>query len=159
MFFINSLKNPSLNFNISSYVTFSDSSTRSSRSFKLKHARSSFNANRHFYFNHLPRLWNSLPPIDLNQSSSNIKALITKSVWSHFTTHFDSNNSCTYHFLCPCFNAQPLPLLPILPWLLAVLDSSPQCTHSSFIPLLFLLYVYLCTVKIKSNLIKSISHL
>ena len=110
MFFINSLKNPAVSFDISSYITFSDSSTRSSTAFKLKHAKSTSNAHRHFYFNRLPRLWNSLPPIDLNLSSSTIKSHITKFFWSYFISHFDSNNSCTYHFLCPCSKCTTSPI-------------------------------------------------
>ena len=42
-------------------MSFSSTSTRSSANFKLYHYKSSTNSCRHFYFNRLPRLWNSLP--------------------------------------------------------------------------------------------------
>ena len=55
-----------------------------------------------FYFNRLPRLWNSLPPIDLTLSSSTIKSKIIKYFWHHFNSHFRSDNPCSFHFFCPC---------------------------------------------------------
>ena len=102
MFFVNSLKSPTDSFDISSYISFSNSSTRSTMTCKLNHAVSQSVAHRHFYFNRLPRLWNSLPPIDLDASSYYIKSCIHKVFWSHFITHFDTHNPCTYHYLCPC---------------------------------------------------------
>lgn len=102
MYFINSLKNPTDSFDINSYVSFSDTSTRSTMSCKLKHATSQSTAHRHFYFNRLPRLWNSLPPFDLNYSSRIIKSHLHEILWNHFLSNFDSQNSCTYHYSCPC---------------------------------------------------------
>ena len=55
-------------FNVKDYVTFCLGNTRSSTFSKLKHTISSSNTVGHFYFNRLPRLWNSLPPIDLKLS-------------------------------------------------------------------------------------------
>ena len=101
-FFINSLKHPDTHFNIKDFVTFSDSCTRSSSFNKLKHTKSFSNSARHAYFNRLPRLWNSLPPIDLDSSTNCIKSLITDHFWSHFNSHFNPSNPCTYHFQCPC---------------------------------------------------------
>ena len=101
-FFINNLKHPDTHFNIKDFVTFSDSSTRSSSSNKLNHTLSSSTSTSHYYFNRLPRLWNSLPPIDLDSSTNTIKSSIIKYLWSHFDSHFDPQNPCTYHFKCPC---------------------------------------------------------
>ena len=86
MFFIRCLKDPvkSNAFSISSYVTFCASSTRSSTHFKLKHSLSRTNIISHFYFNRLPRLWNSLPAINLNQSTSSIKKKLTQFVESFY---------------------------------------------------------------------------
>ena len=52
------------------HVNFSKVSTRSSSKFKLVHNLSRFNHVKHIYFNRLPRLWNSLPTINTNQSVS-----------------------------------------------------------------------------------------
>ena len=101
LFFITSIKNPTERFNILNYVTFSKASTRSSSKFKLVHNLSRTNQNRHFYFNRLPRLWNSLPSIDLDQSVSSIKRQLKSIFWNHFVSHFDPNITYTFHFVCP----------------------------------------------------------
>ena len=67
IFFIKCLKQPSKRFNILSFVYFCPSQTWSSAYFKLRHSLSRKNYTRHFYFNRLPRLWNSLPYIDIQQ--------------------------------------------------------------------------------------------
>ena len=72
MFFIQSLKHPADHFNIKHFVSFSQSKTRSSTHNKLIHIKSPNNSSRHFNFNRLPRLWNSLPPIDLDSSLNSI---------------------------------------------------------------------------------------
>ena len=56
------------------------------------------------YFVRLPRLWNSLPPIDLNQSFSSIKTYIYNYLWKHFEANFNQFNPCTFHYLCTCSN-------------------------------------------------------
>ena len=61
IFFFKCLKSPSYAFDITKFVSFSSTSTRFSANFKLYHSKSSTNNCRHFYFNRLPRLWNSLP--------------------------------------------------------------------------------------------------
>ncbi len=61
------LKQPSVRFNIRSYVNFQDNTnTRSSSKLTLKHVLSSSHLQSHFYFNRLPKVWNKLPPIDFN---------------------------------------------------------------------------------------------
>jgi len=67
LFFIKSYKSPHPHFDINNYVSMKESaSTRSSLSGKLVHCISTTNSNRHFYFCRLPRLWKSLPSVDLN---------------------------------------------------------------------------------------------
>jgi len=44
----------------------------------LKHSLSRTNSARHFYFNRMPRLWNSLPTIDLDQSTGSIKLRVQR---------------------------------------------------------------------------------
>ena len=110
MFLVNSLKNPSVRFNIRSYINFQDNTnTRSSSKLTLKHVLSSSHLQSHFYFNRLPKLWNKLPPIDLTLSSKCIKHVIFKYLWSHFIKNFTSDNPCTYHFSCPCNKCSAMP--------------------------------------------------
>ena len=52
---------------ILSFIKFCHHSTRSSSSNKLEHVFTSSNQQRNFYFNRLPRTFNSLPVIDLTQ--------------------------------------------------------------------------------------------
>ena len=52
-------------FDISNYLQFTTCNTQSSN-IRLVHSRSSNNSSRYFYFNHIPRLWNALPPINLD---------------------------------------------------------------------------------------------
>ena len=65
MFFIRCLKtpDPSNTFPLQSFLHFSEVNTRSSTHLKLMHSLCKSNVTRHLYFNRLPRLWNSLPPI------------------------------------------------------------------------------------------------
>ena len=104
IFFIRCIKEPDLTqaFPIKSYVIFSDNKTRSATHLKLRHSISKLNVTGHFYFNRLPRLWNSLPPLNLNLSLHSLKKQIWKFFWCHFLLHFQSNNPCTFHFCCPC---------------------------------------------------------
>jgi len=62
LFFI---RNPTDKFNILNYVNFTTVSTRSSGT-KLYHKTAHTNAVMNSYFFCLPRLWNSLPIIDLH---------------------------------------------------------------------------------------------
>ena len=102
MFYVNSYKNRSPRFNISDYVTPTTGYTRSSVNHSLNHTYSRTNNLRHFYYNRLPRLWNSLPPMDMNLTSSTIKATLKNLLWQHFLCNFDSDAPCTFHFKCPC---------------------------------------------------------
>ena len=76
LFFIKHIKYPTDNFNIFNHVTFSHGSTRSSSHSKLHHKYSASNLLRNSYFCRLPKIWNSLPPIDLNQSFTSIRSFI-----------------------------------------------------------------------------------
>ena len=67
MFFIKSYKQQSSHFNnVTEYVQFSTSNTRFGASEKMVHHRCSSNTAQNFYFYRLPRLWNSLPKIELS---------------------------------------------------------------------------------------------
>ena len=73
-------------FSIHNYVNFCSSSTRLGTFHKLTHTLSHYHSSSHFYFNRIPRLWNSLPHsvIDLDQSLYTIRQSIKKFMWSHF---------------------------------------------------------------------------
>lgn len=109
LFFVNSLKKPTTSFNINLHVSFSQSVTRSG-SVKLNHNVSFTNKERHFYFNRICRLWNSLPIIDTSLPVETIKSHIKRYLWNHFTANFSSNDPHKLHYLCPCgscVNNQP----------------------------------------------------
>ena len=110
MFFIKSLKEPSDSFDILKYVTFCSGRTRSATFLKLKLPSVRTNLERHFYFNRLSRLWNSLPPISTVNSLYRIKSDLRKFLWSHFVTNFDSARPCSFHLVCPCSRCSHLPL-------------------------------------------------
>ena len=111
IFYIKSVKSPNTNFNINDFIFVKNSITRSS-SHKLIHSISSTSHVNHFYFNRLPRLWNSLPIIPLSLSVHIIKQKLKKFFFDHFLANFDSNNTCSYHFLCPCFKCSATPPSP-----------------------------------------------
>ena len=89
-------------FSIHSFVQFPDCNTRSSSHLKLKHFLSKSTTEGHLFFNRLPRLWNSLPPINLELSISTIKAHLHRLFWMKFLSRFDCSNLCSYHYQCPC---------------------------------------------------------
>ena len=62
---------------------------------------SSINSIHFFYFNHVVRIWNSLPIINLSLSST-IKKLIKTFLWQHFLSTFSHHNTCSWFLCCPC---------------------------------------------------------
>ena len=42
--------------------------------------------------------WTSIEPLTV------LKQLIIKTLWDDFTINFNSEDPCTYHFVCPCQN-------------------------------------------------------
>ena len=110
IFFVKCIKQPTKYFNIKEFVSFSTSNTRSSTSLKLRHSVSRNNYLSHFYFNRLPRLWNSLPCIETDLSIATIRSKLHQFLWSKFITNFDPNDVCTYHYLCPCLTCSKLPI-------------------------------------------------
>ena len=125
IFFIKSLKFPSEYFNIHNFVKFSGNPTRSTY-LKLRHPICKNQAERNFYFN---RIWNSLPPLDLNLSLGTIKSRLRNFFWSQFVSNFYTENFCTYHYLCPCQKCSKLPI--------SMHFSSSIFFFSSFLLLLF----------------------
>ena len=105
-FFVKSFQQTSTSFNIMDFVAFSPNNTRSGSHRKLVQQLVRVNRSKQFYFNRLPRLWNSLPPIDLSNSYTTIVAYLKRIFWDHFISTFDQFNTCTYHYCCPCAKCQ-----------------------------------------------------
>ena len=103
IFFVKSLNCITSSFNILNYVSFCEHGTRSSTYHKLKQSVSCTNKTKHFYFNRLPHLWNSLPTIDLNQPLPTIISELKQFFWNHFIANYNPLNTCTLHYQCPCY--------------------------------------------------------
>ena len=102
LFLIKNLQNPGDNFNIYNHISFASSKTRSGTTNKLKYNYRRTTATRHYYFNRVVRLWNSLPPFNLSQPYVSIKCQIYTYFRNHFIVNFDPDNPCSFHYLCPC---------------------------------------------------------
>ena len=125
--FINSIKNPTSSFNINSYVSFSNSGTRSS-GLKLRHNTSFTNKQRHFYFNCICRLWNFLLIINMNSSTFTIKNQIKSFFWKHFTANFNPTDSHKLYYLChsgSCINNSLMNFEHLKPWSLQSSNFQP----------------------------------
>ena len=68
--------------------------------------------NNIFTATEIPRLWNKLLLLNFSLSTKSIKKTkkLYEIFWSHFQLHFDPDNSCTFHYLCPCSSCSKLPL-------------------------------------------------
>ena len=93
---------------ILNFVEFISGPTRSA-GYKLRHMIASKNSVMNSYFYRIPRLWNSLPLIDLSQTLLTIKFKLKNYFWNHFVNNFDSNNLCTFYFRCPCSKCLNIP--------------------------------------------------
>ena len=113
LFFLRCIKNPTEAFDIQHYIEFCSGPTRSSTSFKL-HSISKLSSINYLYLNTFPRLWNSLPVIDMDKSYSFIKYSLKQFFWNVFISTFDPDQPCSYHFLCPCCKCSQLPNIVIL---------------------------------------------
>ena len=114
LFFVSSLKNPTTSYNITSYVSFTQSVTRSN-SVKLNHNISSTNKDLescHFWIcRPRCRLWNSLPIIDTSLPVETIKR--QHQMLSLVILNFSSTDP---HKLVPVVAASTF----ILPWTLTI---------------------------------------
>lgn len=109
IFFIKAYKSPTNFFDIKNYISFTFLPTRSSTYSKLQHRSSSSNLNRHFYFCRLPRLWNSLPQIDISLPVPRLRSILYGYFRSHFINSFTDDNTCSLHYFCPCCNCSSQP--------------------------------------------------
>ena len=102
--FIKYFKYPSNYFDISQYVTFSHGNTRSTSHNKLHHKYSTNNLPHNSYFCRLPRIWSAPPPMNLSKPLTVLRSSIIETFWNYFMINFESEDPCTYHFVCPCRN-------------------------------------------------------
>ena len=97
------IKTPIAKFNITSYINFSSTSTRSGANNKLIPPRHLNNISQHPYFHRLPSLWNTMPVFDLNMSFNTLKSKSKKHLWEHFLNHYDDSKTILYianHYPC-----------------------------------------------------------
>ena len=104
LYLIKCFKDPSDNFNVLNFLSFVQLKTRSTSRNKLRVNFNKTSHSHHFYFNRIVRLWNALPPLNLSLSFSTLKLHLKQLFWKHFTMHFNPNNLCTFHIVCPCPN-------------------------------------------------------
>ena len=111
MFFVKSLLNHHDGFNINNFIKFVPGNTCSALSNKLQQTRST-NINKNFYLNCLPRIWNTLPIIDLNDHPTRIKNKLLEYLWKHFLSNFYPAITCRFSISCPCSNYSKVPKPP-----------------------------------------------
>jgi len=105
---IKSMKNSSNHFDIRTFIKFYHHSTKSSSCNKLKHIFTSSNKQRKFYFNSLPRTFNSLPTIDLTRPFLTIKEQF-QILWQNFMKNFDPDTYTAFIFVVPAASATKTP--------------------------------------------------
>ena len=96
MFFMSSYKNPCDHFLILNLIRIYNTRSSSTKSPLCQ------NQSSEKHFHRLPRIWNSFPSINPDSPTSSIKLSIISHMSNHFSSFFNPDNSCTYHFLCPC---------------------------------------------------------
>ena len=106
LFLVKCLQDQENNLEIYHYITFHTTCTRTGSTghmLNINYTRTS--AARHFYFNRIVLLWNSVQPaINLDEPFQVVRHKLINFLWSHFMNHFNSLDTCTYHLVCPCSN-------------------------------------------------------
>ena len=113
IFFIDPYQPPSTYFNIAEHVQFITSNTRFGSSQTMIHHRCLSNTTQKFYFHHLPRLWNSLPRIDLTLPICTIKHKLYNYKWEHFIGNFDDTNEHSLQYNCPFCHCDTALMTPL----------------------------------------------
>ena len=108
LLFIKLVQFPPDNFSLLDYISFV-SSSRSCRSSsnKIKSNNSRvprLNSTRHFYMNRIVWIWNSLSPLDLDDSFVSLRKSLFTLYWNYFLSSYDIRNSCSWFRNCPCSN-------------------------------------------------------
>ena len=103
------------NFDIFKYVHFTASSTHY---FTIGKIKTSFPvipclySAKHYYFNSIMKIWNSLPPFDLDGSMSTLKVFLVKLYWNSFNKCFITDSPYSWFRVCPCSSCASLPAVP-----------------------------------------------
>ena len=102
MFLIKCFNDPEDNINIHKYISFVTTSTRARTNNRLKPNFVKTSTAKHFYFNRVIKLWNSIPSntLDLSLSYNTLKVHLYNYLWSSFVNSFDPD--ITFHHICPC---------------------------------------------------------
>ena len=109
LFLIKCMKNPPDNISlVLEFISFTSTNTRSGHHRKLQHHYRRTSPARHFYFNRVVKLWNTLPPINIDLSYTSIKRFLTDILWKRFLLNFDPTNACTYQLIVHAVTATPL---------------------------------------------------
>ena len=109
IFLVSCLKETDSNSPVLNYISFSSSNARSSTFLKLTTHKVKSNPSRHFYFNRVTRLWNFLPPIDLNLFLPTIKKNLKQTFWKYVEERFNSSDHCSFNLVCPCNRCRVIP--------------------------------------------------
>ena len=96
-------------FDILSFISFTNTNSRTGGYMKLCHKLSHSSQTSCSYFYRLPKLWNTF---DLSLSPSTNCMKLKKFLWNHFLHSFASNNLCSYHFKCLCSKCSFVPHPP-----------------------------------------------
>ena len=109
LFFIKNYQHPQACFDIKTWFDFTLTQTRSSSFHKLSlnQHNTSFH---HPFLDKFPRLYNALPYLDLSLPFNSLKQFITEQFWHKFHLHFNPDNPCTFHFVCPCRSCSSSPI-------------------------------------------------
>ena len=114
LFFIKSLKEPHMLFrSLTGLNSVKLHFNKICSSLKTDSQLTQFQPTHHFYFNRLPRLWNTLPPFHLTMSEQSLKRQLKCIFWFIFISKFDDRDFCTYHIVCPCAHCNLTPRPPL----------------------------------------------
>ena len=111
------VKFPPDNYNLSDFVHFSDSSTCSATAGKLIPSSLKIprlDRTKHFYYNRIIMIWNSLPPFDLHLSYVTLKTKFKNFIWDYFLNNYCHENPHSWYCVCPCSSCSVVTLNTIL---------------------------------------------
>ena len=107
MLFISLVQFPPDNFDLSDYVQFTTSITRSSTRLSIRSVSKHvprLNSTKNYYFNRIVPIWNSLPPLDLSLSYTSLRKMVYAFYWEYFVTNYILDVPCSWSRVCRCSN-------------------------------------------------------
>ena len=99
LFLVKCLQDQKNNLEVYRYITFCSTCTRTGSTCHMLNINySTTSAARHFYFNCIVLLWNSVQPaINLNESLQVVRYKHINFIWSRFINHFNPLDTCNRH--------------------------------------------------------------